>query len=85
MGWWSTDRSGHSFRDNEGVDMVWGDTVADIIGEALDQIDEEFVLEWGRPATKDELIAGIRFSYDRIGFGPEKGGDRPGEDVRTYA
>ena len=70
MGWWSTNREGVSLLSEsevvDGIEMVWGDGPADILGAAIDKIDKEFLQEWGRPTTTDELIAAMRFSYARV-------------------
>jgi hypothetical protein len=60
MGWWSTNKKGHSFSGSG--EMVWGDGPADLMGDALEKIIEEFVSDWGRPPTIDELHAGLDFS-----------------------
>lgn len=63
MGWWSTNEDGVSFISfSEEVEMVWGDSVADILDAAIDRIDKEFQSAWGRRATTEELVAGVRFS-----------------------
>ena len=60
MGWWTTNEEGVSFVESE---LSWGDGPADILDEALEQIDKEFIEAWGRPATTEELLAGLKFSY----------------------
>lgn len=82
MGWWSTNRGGYSFAEEEGEEMVWGDGPADLLDNAIDEIDKEFIETWGRPATTHELVAGMRFCYPYIQFGPDKGKERPGVDSR---
>jgi len=62
MGWWSTNKEGHSFAENDGNGMVWGDAPADVIDNAVAEIVKIFREDWGRPPIKDELIAGVRFS-----------------------
>lgn len=60
MGWWSTDESGVSFvGDGE---MMWGDGPADIIDNAIDEIEKAFLEGLGRKPTQDELISGMTFS-----------------------
>lgn len=63
MGWWSTDKQGNSFaKDADAPEMVWGDAPADTMGDALNEIIKEFMSDWGRPPTMDELHAGLEFS-----------------------
>lgn len=62
MGWWSQDEDGHSFAQADEVDMVWGDSVADILDNALSLITEEFRVVFNRKPTDAELLAGMRFS-----------------------
>lgn len=63
MGWWSTDKYGHSFAQNEsGPEMLWGDSVADTMGDALRSIIKDFQDDWGRKPTMAELHAGLEFS-----------------------
>jgi len=62
MGWWSTDKHGHSFaKDADDPEMVWGDGPADALGDALDIIIREFQEDWGRKPTMSELRAGLEF------------------------
>ena len=60
MGWWSQSEEGVSFA--EGSELVWGDGPADIIDEALAEIDKEFEDAYGRKPTNVELLAGFKFS-----------------------
>lgn len=63
MGWWSTDKHGHSFaKDADDPEMVWGDGPADILDAALAKIIGEFQTDWGRKPTISELRAGLEFS-----------------------
>jgi hypothetical protein len=62
MGWWSTNKEGRSFAENDGPEMLWGDSVADIIDAAIDDVVKVFKVDVGRAPTKDELVAGFRFS-----------------------
>lgn len=48
MGWWQ----------NPG-EPVWGDGPADIFDTALDEIVSEFVGEWDRKPTADEIRTGL--------------------------
>lgn len=64
MGWWSQDEKGHSFaqaREGE-EEMMWGDPVADIMGDALAEITIEFEKAWARQPTPAEIRAGLEFS-----------------------
>ena len=69
MGWWPQDTKGRSFFKNSRRDMVWGDGPADIMDKALAEIDGEFQETYGRPASREELRAGLLFSLG--------GDDRP--------
>lgn len=63
MGWWTTNKQGKSFaQDSKNPEMVWGDSVADIMDDALDKIIKEFERTWSRVPTVEELEAGVRFS-----------------------
>ena len=61
MGWWEQDRKGRSFVETP-EKLVWGDRPADIIGDALDAIVQEFTNDLGRRPTKLEVRAGLEFS-----------------------
>ena len=66
MGWWEQNEQGRSFAQAETEIMVWGDGPADIIDNAVDSIDKEFMSTYGRKATKAELLACLSFSvWDR--------------------
>lgn len=54
MGYWS---NGY---DKQGREMVWGDTPADIVDDALDRIITTFIQEFGRKPTKTEIKRGLR-------------------------
>jgi hypothetical protein len=65
MGYWNavgpnSDLFGHA--KPEEVTGVWGDTPADIIGDALDAIVEAFQEDLGRMPTKEEIANGLMFS-----------------------
>ncbi|BBX30480.1 hypothetical protein B7435_16735 [Mycolicibacterium peregrinum] len=60
MGWWNTTAEGDSFAVDSA--LVWGDGPADLMGDALQKIIEEFGEAWDRPPTMEELTAGLRFS-----------------------
>lgn len=59
MGWWAANEAGDSFQDGG---LVWGDVPADIMGNALEEIDKAFQESWGRKPTLTELIAGLKFT-----------------------
>lgn len=61
MGYWHTDAEGHSLLP-EPTGMVWGDTPADVMGNAIDEVVDAFQRDLGRPPTKAELEAGFKFS-----------------------
>ena len=63
MGWWSTNKEGASLLVEQ-TGMLWGDSVADIVDDAVDKIVTVFKEDVGRPPTKDELVAGFRFSLN---------------------
>lgn len=60
MGWWNATEDGGSFATSG--DLVWGDSVADIMDEALEKIVREFQDAQGRKPTRPELISGLLFS-----------------------
>lgn len=67
MGWWSTDHHGVSFaKDVDDPEMVWGDSVADILDDAVAKIIAEFQQDWGRKPTMSELRAGLEFGAQVI-------------------
>lgn len=61
MGYWSTDAEGHSFATHD-PELVWGDSPADIMDDALAQIVKVFKQDVGREPSKAEVIAGVKFS-----------------------
>ena len=60
MGYWQQGENGHSFVLDS--DLIWGDSPADIMGAALEEIIEVFQRDRGRPPTQAELDAGLLFS-----------------------
>jgi hypothetical protein len=60
MGWWKQDEDGNSFCLDS--DMIWGDTPADIMDDAIEKIVAAFLAEGGRKPTAAELKAGLLFS-----------------------
>ncbi len=66
MGWWTQDEEGHSFAHAEGKEMMWGDAVADIMDEALDQIIQHYERFLNRRPTKSEIMAGLKFSTNTL-------------------
>ena len=61
MGWWRAGKDGSSLHLEE-TGLVWGDSVADIMDDAIDRIVQEFSAEGGRRPTEEELKAGLLFS-----------------------
>lgn len=60
MGYWSHGKDGHSFAlDSE---LIWGDSPADIMGEAVKKVIAVFQRDWERQPTQAELDAGLLFS-----------------------
>jgi hypothetical protein len=71
MGWWNQNEQGVSFADAaEGDEMVWGDAPADVMGDAVDKIVDEFKQAWDRVPTKAEVRAGLEFTLG--GFDDEE-------------
>lgn len=66
MGWWTQDEEGHSFATADGEEMIWGDGPADLMGEAVASITQEFQQYEGRNPTKAELRAGLEFTLGGI-------------------
>jgi hypothetical protein len=69
MGWWVADPESGGMAElrNAGPEdaltkPMWGDVPADIFGEALDGIVEQFEADLGRRPSKAELRAGLEFS-----------------------
>lgn len=60
MGYWNQNEAGESFA--EGSDMIWGDSPADAMGDAVDSIIDAFARDMGRPPTKREIRAGLEFT-----------------------
>lgn len=72
MGYWQQDDEGHSFAESEtDPGMVWGDTPADIIGDAIDLIKASFIKDVGRLPTRGEVIAGLQFTTRVLSGLPE--------------
>lgn len=82
MGWWTQNKKGHSFAENEdGIEMVWGDGPADAMDNAIDQIVADFERVEGRRPTKDEMRAGLEFS---LGGDEEVGRPQKGESDEAH-
>lgn len=64
MGYWKTSPEGQSF--DRSSDLVWGDTPADAMDDALDLIREAFREDWLREPSAEELIAGLMFSINPL-------------------
>jgi hypothetical protein len=61
MGWWNTNTDGTSLL-LENTGMQWGDGPADILSDAIIDINEQFQTSLGREPSRAELIAGMRFA-----------------------
>jgi len=68
MGYWSTNSQGHSFVEPhiEGGDMMWGDSPADVLEDALDEVIRVFRSDLGRAPSLEELQAGLLFSAQDV-------------------
>lgn len=62
MGTWNIDRNGNSFVQSDA--LLWGDTPADAMDVALQNIISAFRLDTGRAPTVEELHAGLAFSAE---------------------
>lgn len=60
MGYWNTDNSGVSFTGDG--EMLWGDSPADALDDALLKIAAAFKEDVGRYPTAGEIRAGLEFS-----------------------
>ena len=60
MGWWKASEDGGSFATSG--NLLWGDSVADIMDEALTKIVQEFQDAHGRKPTQPEILSGVLFS-----------------------
>lgn len=60
MGYWNTSPEGHSFVAEE--DLTWGDSPADVMTEAIEEITKIFEKDMGRKPALEEIIAGVHFS-----------------------
>lgn len=65
MGWWAQTPEGASLAFD--TDMLWGDTPADIMSDAIEAIQKCFERDWGRKATAAEIMAGVKFSLGELG------------------
>lgn len=61
MGWWNTGRDGTSLHV-EDTGLLWGDSPADFMDDALEKIVYDFIMEHERNPTCGELRAGLEFS-----------------------
>ena len=62
MGTWNIDSNGNSFVDSDA--LSWGDTPADAMDKALEDVIAAFRLDMGRAPTLEELHAGLAFSAE---------------------
>lgn len=60
---WSFHKGGltNATKDNTTTELVNGDTPADIMGDAVDKIVDEYKSYWGRSPTKSEFKAVLNF------------------------
>lgn len=87
MGWWEHGRNGHSFVRSSHDDnnlMLWGDSPADIIDNALYAIKIAFLRDLGRMPSKQEIIAGIKFSTAVLDDLAEEPQDAPHADDEQH-
>lgn len=61
MGWWNAKANGASLQSDD-TGILWGDGPADLMGDAVDRIVEEFERCVERRPTKVELRAGLEFT-----------------------
>lgn len=61
MGWWNAARSGASLQMEE-TGLLWGDSPADVMDDAIAEIRMRFCEEVGREPTIGEIRAGVEFS-----------------------
>lgn len=72
MGWWRANEDGKlvpGSRSNLIPDryhypsdiLVWGDDVADVFDNAVDEIKDKFLQAWGRKPLRAELVSGLLF------------------------
>jgi hypothetical protein len=69
MGYWKmkgsfSDLFGHA--EPEEITGIWGDSPADIMGNAVDKIIETFQEELGRMPTRTELKNGLLFTIQAM-------------------
>lgn len=62
MGYWNATTEGASLA-LEDTGMYWGDTPADILGDAVDAINQAFKTDLGKSVTLEELQAGLLFAW----------------------
>lgn len=62
LGWWQIGTDGENM-DTRATGLLWGDELADILDDALDQIRAAYRKQWGRPITHAELEAGFHFQH----------------------
>jgi hypothetical protein len=64
MGWWSiSDKENDRESDRESeLDMVNGDTPADIMGDAIEEIVKTYQAVWNRKPYRKELEAVFKFT-----------------------
>lgn len=62
MGYWHASPEGHSFADSS--PLVWGDSPADVMDNAVEKIIAAFQRDLGREPSKPEMISGLLFSLN---------------------
>lgn len=62
MGYWNATMAGESLVPID-TGVYWGDTPADILAEAIQQIDAAFQRDLGKRVSLAELQAGLLFGY----------------------
>lgn len=69
MGWWSSDKDGHSFApeaEDPRDQMLWGDEPADVMADAIFKIKIAFMRDLNRLPSADEIVAGIKFQTNGL-------------------
>tara|TARA_B100000700_G_C14274361_1_gene503025 strand:- start:200 stop:448 length:249 start_codon:yes stop_codon:yes gene_type:complete len=62
MGWWSIADKGGGISALGNMGLVNGDSVADILGNAVEEVIKEYEKTWGRKPYVQELQAAWNFS-----------------------
>ena len=67
MGYWNQGADGTSLHRNK-TGLIWGDSPADIVDDAIDMVRAKFTEDIGREPTPEELRAGFAFSLNALDF-----------------